>query len=73
VEGSIFSILPLFLLIFFRLPAIVPNFTGRLHLGMETLVQFSGLLNEGYRKGMSMLDFIFFFIDACNRYIVDIL
>jgi hypothetical protein len=60
MEGSIFLILPLLLLIFLGLPAIVPNFTGRLHLGMEKLVQFLGFLNEGYRKWVSLSDFIFF-------------
>ena len=60
MEGSIFSILPLLLLIFLGLPAIIPNFTGRLHLGLEKLVHFWGFLNEGYRKGVSLLDFILF-------------
>ena len=59
MEGSIFSILPLLFLIFLCLPAIVPNFTGRLHLVLEKLVQFWGRLNEGYRKGVSLWDFIF--------------
>ena len=36
----------------------VPNFTGRLHLVLEKLVQFWGKLNEGYRKGVSLWDFI---------------
>ena len=60
MEGSIFSILPLLLLIFLGLPAIIPNFTGRLHLGLEKLVQFWGFLNEGYRKVVSLWDFILF-------------
>ena len=59
MEGSIFSILPLLFLIFLCLPAIVPNFTGRLHLVLEKLVQYWGRLNEGYRKGLSLWDFIF--------------
>ena len=59
MEGSVFSILPLLFLIFLCLPAIVPNFTGRLHLVLEKLVQFWGRLNEGYRKGVSLWDFIF--------------
>ena len=59
MEWSIFSILPLLLLIFLGLPAMVPNFTGRLHLVLEKLVQFWGSLNEGYRKGVSLWDFIF--------------
>ena len=36
----------------------VPNFTGRLHLVLEKLVQYWGKLNEGYRKGVSLWDFI---------------
>ena len=59
MEGSVFSILPLLFLIFLCLPAIVPNFTGRLHLVLEKLVQFWGRLNEGYRMGVSLWDFIF--------------
>ena len=59
MEGSVFSILPLLFLIFLCLPAIVPNFTGRLHLVLEKLVQFWGKLNEGYMKGVSLWDFIF--------------
>ena len=60
MEGSIVSIFPLLLVMFLGLPAIIPNFTGRLHLGLEKLVQFWGFLNEGYRKGVSLLDFILF-------------
>ena len=39
MEGSIFLILPLSFLIILGLPAIVPNFTGRLHLDLEKSVQ----------------------------------
>ena len=39
------------------LPAIVPDFTGRLHFGMEKSVQIWSFLKEGIRVGVSLLDF----------------
>jgi len=56
MEGSIFSILPLLFLLILGLPAIVPDFTGRLHFGMEKSVQIWSFLKEGIRVGVSLLD-----------------
>ena len=57
MEGSIFSILPLLFLLILGLPAIVPDFTGRLHFGMEKSVQIWGFLKESIRVVVSLMYF----------------
>ena len=59
MEGSIFSILPLLILIFLGLPAMVPNFEGKLQVVWEKSVWIWGFLENSMRVGMSLLDFFF--------------
>ena len=59
MEGSIFSILPLLFLIFLGLPAMIPNFTGKLQFAGGKSVWIWGLLDGIIRKGVSLLDFLF--------------
>ena len=59
MEGSIFSILPLLFLIILGLPAMIPNFTGKLQLAGGKSVWIWGVLNRITRKGVSLLDFVF--------------
>jgi hypothetical protein len=46
MEGSIFFILSLLFLSILGLPAIIPDFTGRLHFGMEKLGPDLGLFER---------------------------
>ena len=59
MEGSIFSILPLLFLIILGLPAMIPNFTGNLQLAGGKSVWIWGLLARKFRKGVTLLDFLF--------------
>ena len=59
MEGSIFSILPLLFLIILGLPAMIPNFTGKLQFAGEKSVWIWGLLARQFRKGVTLLDFLF--------------
>ena len=59
MEGSIFSILPLLFLIILGLPAMVPNFTGKLRFAGGKSVWIWGLLARQFRKGVTLLDFLF--------------
>ena len=59
MEGSIFSILPLIFLIILGLPAMIPNFTGKLQFVGEKSVWIWGLLARKFRKGVTLLDFLF--------------
>ena len=59
MEGSIFSILPLLFLIILGLPAMIPNFTGKLQFVGEKSVWIWGLLARKYRQGVTLLDFLF--------------
>ena len=59
MEGSIFSILPLLSLIFLGLPAMVPNFPGKVQLVWEKLVGIWDCLENSIRFGWSLLDFFF--------------
>ena len=58
MEGSIFSILPLLFLIILGLPAMIPNFTGKLKFAGEKSVWFWGFLVSQCRKGVTLLDFL---------------
>ena len=59
MEGSIFSILPLLILIFLGLPAMVPNFEGKLQVVWEKSVWIWGILKNCSAVGVSLLDFFF--------------
>ena len=59
MEGSIFSILPLLFLIILGLPAMIPNFAGKLQFAGEKSVWSWGLLARQFRKGVTLLDFLF--------------
>ena len=59
MEGSIFLILPLLILIFLGLPAMVPNFEGKLQVVWEKSVRIWGFLENSMRVGVSLLDFFF--------------
>ena len=59
MEGSIFSILPLLFLIILGLPAMIPNFTGKLQFVGGKSVWIWVLLARKYRKGVTLLDFLF--------------
>ena len=59
IEGSIFSILPLLTLIFLGLPAMVPNFEGKLQVVWEKSVWIWGILKNCSAVAMSLLDFFF--------------
>ena len=58
MEGSIFSILPLLFLIILGLPAMIPNFTGKLQFAGEKSVWIWGFLVSQCRKGVTLLDFL---------------
>ena len=58
MEGSIFSILPLLFLIILGLPAIIPNFTGKLQFAGGKSVWIWGFLVSQCRKGVTLLDFL---------------
>ena len=59
MEGSIFSILPLLILIFLGLPAMVPNFEGKFQVVWEKSVWIWGFLKNCSRVGVSLLDYFF--------------
>ena len=59
MEGSIFSILPLLILILLGLPAMVPNFPGKVQLVWEKSVWICFFLENSSRFGLSLLDFFF--------------
>ena len=59
MEGSIFSILPLLILIFLGLPAMIPNFEGKLQVVWEKSVWIWGILKNCSAVGVSLLDFFF--------------
>ena len=51
MEGSIFSILPLLFLIILGLPAMIPNFTGKLQFAGGKSVWIWGFLVLSMQKG----------------------
>ena len=59
MEGSIFSILPLLILIFLGLPAMIPNFEGKLQVVWGKSVWIWGILKNCSAVGVSLLDFFF--------------